>query len=188
MQPITQPRKLTYEDFLGFPEDGRRHELIDGEHVVTPSPRTKHQRISMALGTRLHQHVREHGLGQVLAAPMDVVLSDVDVVEPDLIFVSNDRAGIVGEVNLGGAPDLLVEILSESTRRRDEITKRHLYERFGVREYWVVDPVLDSIKVHRPGDDGTFRRAAELTLEAGDTLTSPLLPGLELPLAEIFPP
>src|SRR2546425_684946 len=177
--------KLTYEDYLHFPDDGKRHELIDGEHYVTPSPKTKHQQVSANLVFLLHQHVRATRAGQVFAARLDVLLSETDVVEPDLLFVSGARSAIITEANIQGAPDLVVEILSESTRKTDEIIKRKLYERFGVTEYWVVDPELETVKVYQLSDR-RYVRAAELSTEAGDTLSTPLLPELRIPLAEIF--
>lgn len=177
--------KLTYEDFLGFPEDGKRHELIDGDHFVTPAPFTAHQSISAALTQYLRAHIVEAELGKLYAAPTDVVLSEHDVVEPDLLFISNERMDRVTEANIQGAPDLLVEILSPGTRRRDEITKRHLYEGYGVREYWIVDPELETVKVFRAGERG-FESPVELALERDEVLTSPLLPGLELPLERVF--
>jgi Uma2 family endonuclease len=113
------------------------------------------------------------------------VLSDADVVVPDLAFVSNERSDILTAAYVHGAPDLVVEISSPSTRRNDETIKRRLYEHAGVAEYWVVDAELDEIRVYR-SSDGRFVRAALLALEQGDVLTSPLFPGLDLSLAEIF--
>lgn len=177
--------KLTYEDYERFPDDGKRHELIDGDHHVTPAPSRKHQYISGRLHARLFTFVDERRLGHVYSAPFDVVLSDADVVQPDLLFVSHERMQRLTERGLQGAPDLMIEISSERTRRIDETTKRKLYERFGVREYWVVDPVLETVRVYRQTAGG-FANAVELSAEAADRLESPLLPGLELPLAEIF--
>ena len=179
------PRKLTYEDYLGFPEDGKRHELIDGDHVAEPSPNTIHQRISANLHRLLGNHVHQHRLGWLLAAPCDVVLSDVDVVEPDLLFLAVSHAERLTRANVQGPPDLVVEIGSESTRRRDETTKRHLYERYGVPEYWVVDPELETLKIWRL-IDARYERIADLSAEAGDRLATPLFAGLEIGLAEIF--
>ena len=176
--------KLTWEDYLLFPDDGCRHELIDGEHHVTPSPLTKHQRIVLNLSLILGPFVRKKKLGEVFVSPVDVVFSHLDVVVPDLVYVSNERSKVVTDKNLQGAPDLVVEILSESTRKTDEITKRKLYERFGVKEYWILDPVLDTAKVFRRGARG-FERAAELSVEAKGALQSPLFPALTLPLADI---
>lgn len=177
--------KFTYEDFLLFPDDGKRHELIDGEHYVTPSPKTKHQRVSGNIFSLLRTHARATRAGEVFAAPFDVVFSDLDVVEPDVLFISAARASIVTDDNVQGAPDLGVEILSAGTRKTDEVIKRKLYERFGVPEYWVVDPELETLKIYRLGE-GRYVRAAELSVEAGDAFETPLLPGLVLRLAEIF--
>lgn len=185
-RPPASGVRLTYDDFVQFPEDGERHELIDGEHVVTPSPNMKHQAVLRNLAGLVWSFLRTHKVGQVFFAPFDVVFSDVDVVEPDLLFVSKERQSqILTAANVQGAPDLVVEVGSPSTRRRDEIVKRRLYERFGVAEYWVVDPELDEIKVYRRTDD-RFERVALLSAEQGDVLTSPLFPGLELPLTDVF--
>ena len=186
MRPTSSDVRLTYDDFVHVPDDGKRHELIDGAHVVTPSPNTTHQRVVTHLTGVLWAFVRRHQLGQVFVAPFDVVFSNVDVVEPDLLYVSKARqAAVLTSQHVRGAPDLVVEVGSPSTRRRDELVKRRLYERFGVSEYWVVDPDLDEIKVYRLSG-GRFERVAELSLERDDALTSPLFPGLALRLAEIF--
>lgn len=182
-----QPEKVkfTYEDYLLFPEDGRRHELIDGEHYMTPAPSTRHQKVSINLSTLLMNFLKKNRVGVVYAAPTDVLLSDIDVVEPDILFVSAERGHIITESCIKGAPDLIAEILSEKTRRADEVIKRKLYERYGVKEYWIVDPELEMMKVYRLTAQG-YVRAHELTLEDGDTLTTPLLPGLQIPLSDIF--
>ena len=178
--------KLTYDDFLLFPDDGKRHELIDGEHYVTPSPNTRHQRISGSLYLLIGNWLEEHPIGKVFYAPLDVVMSDFDIVEPDLIYLSNERAAeIVVPQHLRGAPELLVEIGSRGTRKRDETIKRQLYERMGVSEYWFVDPEIDVVRVYRREGD-RFARPVELSREAGDVLTTPLLSGLTLPLSRIF--
>jgi Uma2 family endonuclease len=183
--PSPSSLKLTYEDYALFPEDGRRHELVDGEHCVSPAPTLRHQTIVANLLFALRLYLRSRPAGQVFTAPADVVLSVNDTVQPDLLFISNARAAILGDKNVQGAPDLVVEIVSDTTRRMDEITKRKLYERFGVTEYWVVDPALETVKIYRRGGD-LFQVPAELTLESRPTLTTPLLPGLGIPLAEIF--
>jgi len=177
--------KFTYEDYLLFPDDGKRHELIDGDHFVTPAPRTKHQRVSGNLYRLLSTYVHQKRCGAMFAAPTDVVFSDLDVLQPDLLFISTDRASIITEKNIQASPDLLVEILSETTRRTDEVIKRKLYERYGVPEYWIVDPELETVKVYRMTEQG-YSRVAELAKESGDVLTTPLLPDLHLPLAAIF--
>ena len=114
------------------------------------------------------------------------MLSETDVVQPDLLFVTADRLERITEPNVQGAPDLVVEVLSPTTRRTDEVVKRKRYQLFGVREYWVVDPELDTVKVYRLGSTG-FDPAVELSAESGDVLTTPLLPGLAIPLAKVFP-
>jgi Uma2 family endonuclease len=179
-------RKLTYEDYLLFPDDGKRHELIDGEHLVTPAPHSRHQWVLQNLFLSIAHHVRESGLGRVYIAPVDVIFSSFDVVEPDLLFVSSERLGII-DANVRGAPDLAVEVLSPSSRRQDEVAKRSLYERGGVVEYWVVDPESETVKVYRREGD-RFTRPVLLTLIDGDRVESPLFPGLEIPLAAIFAP
>lgn len=178
-------RKLTYEDYLLIPEDGLRHEIIDGEHYVTASPFTRHQRLVRKLVERLGPSVDRLGLGEIFLAPYDLLLSEHDVVQPDLMFVSRERLGIITEKNAQGAPDLVIEILSEGTRRHDETTKFRLYERVGVLEYWMFDPLRKTVTVYRQVD-GRFRRMAELSAPSGDTLSSKLLPGIEIPLAEVF--
>jgi Uma2 family endonuclease len=177
--------KLRYEDLLLLPEDGLRHELLAGEHVVTPAPSPRHQTVLQNLYLLVGAYVRERGLGRVFLAPLDVLLSDQDVVEPDLLFVSNARTAIVEEANLRGVPDLLVEVVSPSSRRRDELVKRDRYERNGVPEYWVVDPEAESVKVLRRDGD-RFARPLLLSARDHDVLESPLLPGLQVPLELVF--
>jgi Uma2 family endonuclease len=178
--------KLTYEDFALFPDDGKRHELIDGEHYVTPSPNRRHQSVLQNLNLILSAFVRERRLGRVFFAPFDVVLTPVDVVEPDLLYISAERSDILTAANVQGAPDLVVEVLSPTGRRQDEVLKRDLYERGGVSEYWIVDPEAETVKVFRRGARGLFGRPLLLTLRDGDTLSTPLLPGLEVSLAAVF--
>jgi Uma2 family endonuclease len=129
---------LTYDDYVRIPEDLRRHEIIRGVHRVTPSPVTIHQRISVSLASQLVQQVVPAGHGVVLTAPMDVVLSETDVVQPDILVVLKDNSGVITEEHIRGAPDLTIEITSPSTRTRDLELKKELYESFGVSEYWVV--------------------------------------------------
>jgi Uma2 family endonuclease len=186
VRPASPGVKLTYDDFLLFPDDGKRHELIDGEHYVTPSPNLKHQKVSGNLFLFIAAWLENNAIGQVFYAPFDVVFSNFDVVEPDLLYISSARAAeILTAANVRGVPELVIEIGSPSTRQRDETIKRRLYERSGVSEYWVVDPELDVIRVYRRQRDA-FRRPVELSAEAGDVLTTPLLPGLEMPLTRVF--
>lgn len=177
--------KLTVEDYELFPDDGQRHELIDGEHVVTAAPVVHHQRVLVRLVALLHVFVEEHSLGEILPAPTDVVLSRHDVVQPDVLFVSNARSAIVTR-RIEGAPDLAVEVLSPSSRRTDEVLKRRRYEVFGVTELWIVDPEIDVVRVYRRESPERFGRPLELAAERGDMLATPLLPGLTLDLGRLF--
>ena len=178
--------KLTYDDFVLFPDDGTRHELIDGEHYVTPSPNIRHQRISGKLHLLIGNWLEANPIGQLFYAPLDVVFSNFDIVEPDLIYMSNARAAeILTDKHVSGVPELVIEIGSRGTRKRDETVKRRLYDRVGVEEYWIVDPAIDSIRVFRRAV-GAFERPQELATEAGDVLHTPLLPGLPIPLDRIL--
>ena len=116
---------------------------------------------------------------------MDVVFSDLDVVQPDLLFISNQKSSIITEKNIQGAPDLLVEILSDSSRKTDEIIKRKIYERYQVGEYWIIDPELETIKIYRMTNQ-VYARTAELSIETNDSLTTTLFPNWTLPLSALF--
>ena len=186
MTPDGSHVKLTYDDFVLFPDDGLRHELIDGEHYVTAAPNLKHQRIIGNLHYLIRGWLERNRLGEVFLSPFDVVFTRHDVVEPDLLYLSHGRAKeVLTAANVQGAPDLVIEIGSPSTRKRDETIKRRLYGRGGVSEYWIVDPELDVVRVYRREGEG-FARAAELSAEAGDVLTTPLFDRLELRLVDVF--
>ncbi len=178
--------KLTYEDYACFPDDGKRHELIDGEHYVTPAPLTKHQRVSVNLVSAIHHHCHQTKQGQVFSAPTDVIFTETDVVQPDVVFLAKDRDHLITRENIQGAPDLIVEILSNSTRRRDERLKRNLYEQHGVKEYWIVDPELDSVKLYRLQEDRYATPQEVSTEQPHATLTTPLLPTFALSLSDLF--
>ena len=176
---MTLPRiKFTVSDYMTTPED-KRYQLLDGEMILAPSPTDRHQAILGELFSALHQFVTENHLGRVRFAPLDVVLSDYDVAQPDLLFVSNARSNVITEANIQGAPDLVVEILSPSSVQYDRGYKRTLYGRHGVREYWIVDPEDRTLEVYVSGDQG-------LVHSGRDTLTSPLLTGLAVDLEGIF--
>ena len=174
--------KLTYEDYASLPDD-ERCELIDGELIPMPSPKEIHQRLLLLLGASWLWFVRETRLGAVYTAPFDVILSATNVVQPDLIFVSSARAHIITEDNIRGAPDLLVEILSPSTAGCDRTTKRNLYARHAVGEYWLIDPYAKTATVLILGANGYNTHAV---YSEGDTLTSPTLAGFSLNMSELF--
>ena len=141
--------KLTYDDLREIPEDDPyRHEIIDGMHVASPSPITRHQYVSKRLQYQLYTMIELAGLGEMFAAPMDVELGRYDVFEPDLLVILNDNAQIIEESHIRGVPDLAVEILSPSTASRDRGIKRERYEKAGIPEYWVVDATRNQVEVH----------------------------------------
>ncbi len=179
--------RLTYDDFLLFPDDGKRHEIIDGVHYVTPSPNVRHQLLLGRLHFEIESWLRQHpGVGSVFLSPLDVLFTKWDVVEPDLLFVAADQEEILTEKNVQGPPALVIEIASPSTRRRDEGIKQRLFDRGGVREYWLVDPDRNRVRVWRRQPDGTFARVADLSRERHDTITTPLLPQLTISLVQLF--
>ena len=187
MHSTPEDTRLTYDDFLLFPDDGKRHEIIDGVHFVTPSPTVRHQVLVGRLYYAIESHLRAHpAVGRVFFARLDVVFTKWDVVEPDLLFVAADQSEIIVEKNVQGAPALIIEVLSPGTRKTDEQIKRRLFERGGVREYWLVDPEHELLKVFRRHADESFPLDAELSRDASDVLTTPLLPGLAISLDELF--
>ena len=186
---VTKSRiPFTYEDYKSLPETmDRRYELMDGELCLMPAPTTTHQFISQNIEFLLVQHARATRCGRVLDAPVDVVLlgesSRRDVVQPDIVFICSARAGIVTAAEVTGAPDLVVEVLSRSSEERDRGYKKTLYERNGVREYWIVDAEQESIEVLCLGAAGF---EAPTRYRPGDELVSTVLPDLRVPLVEVF--
>lgn len=176
--------KLTYEDYCAAPADNR-YELLDGELIMVAAPNIKHESVRSLLGHHLSNFIIDHGLGKLFYAPCDVMLSESDVVQPDLLFVSREREHLLRDgQKVQGAPDLVIEIiLSPSTADRDRGKKLALYGRHGVTEYWLVDPVAETIQIHRlQGEILVPTR----TFGREETLRSALLVGLELRLDDIF--
>ncbi len=180
--PVVQKRKCTYKDYLETPED-KRFELIEGELTMTTSPTIYHQWISKNIEYELERHVREKGEGRVFDAPCDVYLDNENVFQPDILFVSEERLGIIGEKNVQGAPDIVIEILSEASAYNDLIKKKKLYAKFGVREYWLVDPGEKAVEIHSLKGE-VFSLSRSFTLN--DILESPLLEGLKIELSLVF--
>ena len=181
---LTNKRRVwTYKDYCAIPEDGQRYELIWGELYVAPSPSTRHQRILGNLFDVLRHHVQNHGLGEVFVTPLDVVFDDENVVQPDLLFVARERAAILTEANVSGAPDLVVEVLSRSTAALDRSQKRDLYAAAGVSHYWLVDPLARPLEAYVL-EDGNYRLADRRT---HDEIFAPaLFPGLDISLASVW--
>lgn len=140
---------LGYDDYAALPDDGRRYEILDGELSVTPAPSLDHQIILANLFRILDAHVRTHSLGIVLFAPLDVILADANIVQPDLVYLDNERMSRGSRRGIEGAPTLLVEILSPGTTRVDRGAKRAIYAREGVPFYWIVDPEARTLEVFR---------------------------------------
>ena len=178
----TEKKKYTYEDYLKTPDDVR-YELIEGDLLMTPSPVTKHQRILRELGFELLSFVRVKDLGEIFLAPFDVHLDNENVVEPDILFISKQRLHIIGEKNVQGPPDLVIEILSESTANRDLVQKKRLYAKFGVKEYWIVIPGEEIVEIYTL-KDALYVLGKSLGKE--DAIESPLLKGLKIDLKKIF--
>jgi Uma2 family endonuclease len=152
---------LTYADYAALPDDGRGHELHEGELSVTPSPGTRHQRVSINLGYILFQYVRAHQLGELFHAPTDCIMSDITVVQPDILFVDTQHASLVSERGIEGSPTLAIEVLSPSTVQIDRRRKAQLYASHGVAWYWIVDPVGREIEAYAL-EGGSYRMAARL--------------------------
>jgi Uma2 family endonuclease len=177
----TTVRKLTYADYEKIPADGFRHEIIGGDEFMTPAPNLDHQRVVVKLTTLLENHVAGRKLGGIYVAPTDVLLSKHDIVEPDVIFISEKRKSILGEKNIEGAPDLVIEVLSPSTQAEDRGPKLALYERSGIAEYWIVDPPSKTVEIR---EFGTTRRTR--VYKEGQSFESSLLPGLVVKLSDVF--
>ena len=173
---------FTYADYLLTPDDVR-YELIDGELILAPTPIPLHQRIGMRFTNRMGPFIEAQGLGELLAAPMDVRFSDTNVLQPDILFISSERSHIIGETNIQGAPDLVIEIASPSTDERDRGVKQEIYALFGVLEYWRAYPLTQTVEILRLENS---RLVSLGVYGSGATLSTPLLPGLNIDLDEIF--
>jgi Uma2 family endonuclease len=177
----TSSLKLTVDDYLALPEDGRYYQLIDGDLVTAPSPLRYHQQILVRLSHRIMTHLNEHPGGELNIGPFDVHLDKHNVFQPDLCWFSDDRLRLLSRRGAEGAPDWVVEVLSESTARTDRVPKRTLYAKFGVREFWLIDPESDLIERYLLQDDpsqpeGIYR------LGEHETIVPACLPELTLRL------
>jgi Uma2 family endonuclease len=180
---VVPATKLTYADYAAI-DDGRRYELIDGELILYPARTPGHQSIVGNILFAFDRHLRGD-CGGVLMAPLDVVVSDHTVLQPDVIVIKEERAAIVGPANLAGPPNLIVEIVSDDTRDRDEIIKPPIYAHFGVDEYWIADPENELVRAYRRSTGG-YVPAFGINTETGGTITTPLLPKFALDIADVF--
>jgi Uma2 family endonuclease len=175
--------KFTYSELQALPDDRLRHELIEGDLYMTPAPGYRHQNCLGNVFVRLDAWVRQHKLGKVLIAPFDVVLSATNVVQPDLLFIASANAGRLSERGIDGPPDIVVEIRSPSTEHLDMDLKKKLYARFGVPEYWIIDPAASRVEIYRLTPDGYDLVGL---YESGFTFSAPSLPGLALSVDDLF--
>ncbi len=179
---LPEKDRYTYEDYQQLPE-GAPYELIRGHLVMSPSPTVQHQRLVFRLSKALDVYRSENEGGEVLLSPMDVRLSDETVVQPDVLYVSPNRAERIGEQEIEGAPDLVMEVVSPSTSHLDVFDKKRLYEQGGVREYWIVDPETETVEVHTLVE--TELTLHERRVEEG-AATSVLLEGFTIALGNLF--
>jgi Uma2 family endonuclease len=181
---VVRPR-VSYADLERAPEDGRRYELYDGEVYVVPAPLPIHQIVQIEVAVLLRAYAAERG-GFSVPSPIDVVFSQYDVLQPDIVYFSPDRAHLVDiHRPIHDAPDLCVEVMSPSTRETDRGRKMQMFARYGVREYWIADPDTRTIELYRLHDDGYLLAA---TVSGNELVSSPLLPGLMFPASAVFPP
>jgi Uma2 family endonuclease len=183
MKGTARPVRLTYQDYLLFPDDGKRYEIIEGEKIMTPAPVPRHQKVLGSLVRLLLKFLSGKDLGEWYIAPIDVVLSRHSVVQPDLLFITRDRLSIVGEKAITGAPDLVMEVVSEATRRTDHVRKRKLYAAHGVREHWIVDPEVERVEVFVLQGKALQKRGEH---EEGEAHSPCVLPGFRAPVREVF--
>jgi len=177
--------KLTYEDLVSLPDDGNRYEILDGRLAVTPPPSTGHQRFSRNLEIVLHRHVTANELGEVLHAPVGVVLDEHTIVEPDIVYVSRERAHIVQAHAIVGPTDLIVEILSPSTADRDRGIKARLYASYGVEHYWIADVERSVLETYRRAGDA-YEPSGRY--EGGVIVREEPFPDLAIDLRAVWPP
>lgn len=176
--------RYTYSDYCELPDDGNRYEIIDGVLYMAPAPHPRHQRILFNIAALFAPFaIGENALGEAFFAPIDVIFASEDVFQPDLIFISRERLHIITDRGLEAPPDLVVEVLSPSTRSRDLNLKRRRYAHFGVQEYWPIDPENRTIRALTLNGDNYVERG---TFGVGDELTTPLVPGLVIPVEKVF--
>ena len=177
------PRVWTYDDYLRIPDDGNRYEVVWGELIMPPSPNAAHQRVVLNLASVLLYHTTAHDLGAVYVAPFDVVLSEHNVLQPDILFIRKERLSIVTETHVAGSPDLVIEVLSPGTAAFDRGRRMDAYAAFGVDHCWLVDPRSRSLEVYELRGE---RYELIVRLMEEETFSPALLPGLTLSLAALW--
>ncbi len=181
---MSPPVQLTYRDYVALPADGRRYEILDGELCVTPAPNPQHQRTIGRRFKALDAHVIGNGLGEVFLSPIDVILSDTSVVQPDLVYLDQSRLGQVSDRGIEGPPTLVIEVVSPSTTLIDRSRKHQLYARHGVPFYWLVDPEDRSVEAFVLGSRGYV---SALKTTGADLVSPPPFSGLALSPDSLWP-
>jgi len=179
----SEPQPMTYDDYCLLPDDGNRYQVIEGELFVSPAPRTTHQDIVFELAALLRAYVKARRLGKVYISPTDVVLGPTTVIQPDILFIRRENMGIITELNIQGPPDLCIEILSPGTESVDRERKMAVYARYGVQEYWIINPMRQMVSIY-VRDDGIFALKAEAT--GNDTVPSDVVTGFQTSARSIF--
>ncbi len=179
---LSRKRQYTYNDYSKL-DDNKRYELVEGRLIMAPAPGPEHQRILSDLNELIKKFAKENNLGVVYFSPLDVMLDELNVVQPDLLFIANKNFNIIDKRYVKGVPDLIIEILSENSLQQDRIIKKELYEKFGVKEYWIVDPAYKAIEVFtlKKGKYQLFK-----TYTKDDIVKSSILRGLRISLKQIF--
>jgi len=174
---------FTYEDYLNLPDNGKRYEIINGELYMVPAPSLSHQRTIRRFLNAFENFLEENPLGEIFPAPTDVIFAGIEILQPDLVFISTEKFEILTRENIQGAPDLVIEVLSPRTEKRDRTLKLKVYSKFGVREYWMANHEKATVEIwRRKGKKLVFHALLDRT----QTLTTPLLPGLGIALEKIF--
>lgn len=180
---LAKRKNYTYHDYLNLPEDGKRYEVINGELVMVEAPNTIHQNIIIKIIYEIEDFLRQQKIGKIFCSPTDIKFNDTNVVQPDILFISKERLNIITENNINGAPNLIMEILSPGTAYYDLIGKKELYEQFGVKEYWIVDPRKQRVDVYQ-----NVKQQFELDqrIELEGIVTSVVIKGFEINYENIF--
>ena len=183
---VHTPKNLdvfTYEDYLQLPDNGKRYEIIAGELYMSPAPNLGHQRTVGRFHLAIGNYLEKNQIGEVFTAPTDIILSDIDIFQPDIVFVSKEKFDRLTRENVQGAPDLVIEVLSPYTEKRDRTAKLKAYSKYGVLEYLMAGEENETLEAwRRKGKKLVFYALLDKT----HTFTTPLLPGLEIPLKKIF--
>jgi Uma2 family endonuclease len=181
---VLKEKVWTYDDYCRIPDDLNTYEIIEGELFMTPAPTTKHQRTSRNLFVIMHTHIVENNLGELLYAPLDVLLSNINVFQPDIIFISKENKEVLTEKNIQGIPDLAIEILSPDTARKDRINKMRVYAKFKVPHIWLLNPDNQTLEAFEIDNKTTYRLVA--AHQEDEKFRPSLFEGLIIPLKEVW--